>query len=73
MKAAINEKVYGKLLMRLLPRPIETEEQNERAIQLLEQLDIREDLTPEEEALAELLTILIEHFEEKHYSMKPEV
>jgi HTH-type transcriptional regulator / antitoxin HigA len=71
MKPALNEKAYGKLLMRLLPRPIQTEEENERAIRLLEQLDIREDLTPEEEALAELLTILIEDFEEKNYSLKP--
>jgi len=30
-------------------------------------LDEREDLSPEEEALAEVLTLLIEDYEEKHH------
>jgi len=32
-------------------------------------LDERDDLSPEEEALAEVLTLLIEDYEEKHYPM----
>ena len=69
--AVIDEKRYGKLLLRILPRPIQTEKENQRAVALLEELDLREDLPPEEEQLAELLTLLIEDFEERRYAMKP--
>jgi HTH-type transcriptional regulator/antitoxin HigA len=54
-----------------MPRPIQTESENQRAVALLEELDVRENLSPEEEQLAELLTLLIEDFEERHYAMKP--
>jgi HTH-type transcriptional regulator/antitoxin HigA len=69
--AVIDEKRYGKLLLRILPRPIQTEKEDQRAVALLEELDLREDLSPEEEQLAELLTLLIEDFEERRYAMKP--
>jgi len=69
--SAISKKTYGDLLRKVLPRPIQTEEENERAIALLEQLDERENPSPEEEQLAGLLTILVEDFEERHYAMKP--
>jgi HTH-type transcriptional regulator/antitoxin HigA len=69
--AVIDEKRYGKLLLRILPRPIQTEKENQRAVALLEELDLREDLSPEEEQLAELLTLLIEDFEERRHAMKP--
>ena len=69
--AVIDEKRYGKLLLRILPRPIQTEKENQRAVALLEELDLREDLSPEEEQLAELLTLLIEDFEERRYAMQP--
>ena len=69
--AAIDEKRYGRLLLKILPRPIQTEEENDKAIALLEKLDEREDLSPEEEQLAELVTVLIEDFEQRHYAMKP--
>jgi HTH-type transcriptional regulator/antitoxin HigA len=36
---------------------------------MLLRLDERDDLTPEEEALAEVLTLLIEDYEEKRYPM----
>ena len=68
---AIDEKQYGRLLVQVLPRPIQTEEENERAIALLEELDEREGLSAEEEQLAELLTVLIEDFEQRRYAMKP--
>ena len=58
----INESAYAKLLAKSLPRPI-----HERLTQLLLQLDEREDLTLEEEALAEMLTLLIEDYEERRY------
>jgi HTH-type transcriptional regulator/antitoxin HigA len=36
---------------------------------MLLQLDEREDLSPEEEALAEVLTLLIEDYEEKYHPL----
>jgi len=36
---------------------------------MLLELDEREDLSAEEEALAEVLTLLIEDYEEKHYPL----
>lgn len=69
--ATLTENVYGELLSKVRPRVITTEAENERAIAELEALDIREaqgrPLTPEEEALGELLTTLILQFEEEHY------
>jgi HTH-type transcriptional regulator/antitoxin HigA len=67
----INETRYASLLVRTLPRPIRTEQENRRMTALLLELDEREDLSPEEEQLAEMLTILIEDFEAKHYPLPP--
>lgn len=67
----INETRYAKLLANTLPRPIRTEEENRRMTELLLQLDEREDLSAEEEQLAEMLTILIEDFEAKRYPLPP--
>lgn len=39
--------------------------------QVLLGLDEREDLSPEEEALAEVLTLLIEDYENKHHPLPP--
>jgi len=55
----INEARYAKLLARTLPRPIKTAEENRRMTELLLRLDEREDLSAEEEQLADMLTILI--------------
>jgi predicted nuclease with TOPRIM domain len=60
----VDPKRYGRLLARKLPAVIRTEEENERLIAELEQLDKRYDeLTPEEREYSELLTVLIEAFE----------
>lgn len=68
--ATINKSIYGKLLARTLPRVIETEEENERIIAELEKLDTRSrPLTPEEEELAELMTLLAPEFEETRYPL----
>ena len=70
LTATINEAAYGKLLARALPRVIKTEAENERMIAELEELDARErPLTPEEESLAELMTLLIREFEESKYPL----
>jgi len=68
--ATINDVAYGKLLARALPRVIKTEEENERMVAELEKLDTRgRPLTPEEENLAELMTLLVRQFEESRYPL----
>ncbi|MCY7336227.1 MAG: transcriptional regulator [Chamaesiphon sp.] len=54
------------LFTRYQPKAIETEAENEAAIMLAESLEHRQ-RTPEEDALLELLIILIEKFEEASY------
>jgi HTH-type transcriptional regulator/antitoxin HigA len=58
---------YRELLSSALPHVIRTEEDNERYIAQLEALHDRGELTPEEREILELLTLLIEDFENKHY------
>jgi len=67
----IDPKRYGRLLARKLPAVIRTEEENERLIGELEQMDQRHDeLTPEEREYSELLTVLIEAFEDANYALE---
>lgn len=61
---------YSKLLARVGPKVIRTEQENEHFIEALSDLDQRTSrLTKEEKELAELLTLLIENFEERHYAL----
>ena len=62
---------YAELLAQTLPRVIHSEEENEHFLKLLLELEHRSDeWTPAESKLAELLTLLIEEFEEKNYQLK---
>jgi HTH-type transcriptional regulator / antitoxin HigA len=67
--AVLDEKRYGKLLLKTLPKVIETKAENDRMLAVVESLlEKGEDgLTPEEDALIELLTGLIHDFESKAY------
>lgn len=65
----IKDSVYAKLLAKSLPRPIHSPADHARLTKILLELDDRDDLTPEEEALAEVLTLLIEDYEEKTYPL----
>src|SRR5664279_4923404 len=68
--ATLTEVVYGKLLSQARPRVIKTEAENARALAELEALDtLGRPLTREEEALADLLTVLIQQFEEVRYPL----
>jgi HTH-type transcriptional regulator / antitoxin HigA len=71
MSTTINQPEYASLLARTLPAVIHGERQNERCIAMLEELDQKARLTAAERRLAELLTVLIEDFEEKAYPLKP--
>ncbi|HXY24356.1 MAG TPA: hypothetical protein VEI73_06875 [Candidatus Acidoferrum sp.] len=64
----LDEKAYGQLLRRALPHVIRTGEQHARLTDELLRLDQREEPTPEEQELAELLTVLIDEYEERRYS-----
>ena len=64
-----NPTVYARLLTTFLPKPIRSEPELEAATALLLDLDERTDLSLEEEALAEVLTVLIEDHEDKHYPL----
>lgn len=71
MSVATSRPEYATLLAKTLPAVIHSEKEKEHYTALLEELDQRaEKLTPAEQRLAELLTLLIEDFEEKHYPLK---
>ena len=67
----VDPKRYGRLLARKLPAVIRNEEENKRLIAELEDLDRRHnELSPEEREYSELLTVLIEAFEEANYALE---
>jgi HTH-type transcriptional regulator / antitoxin HigA len=61
--------IYGKLLAKALPKVIQSEKENDRYMKMLLALEQKNTLTPEEKDLADLLTLLIEDFEEKRYQL----
>ncbi|MGH9906466.1 MAG: helix-turn-helix domain-containing protein [Pyrinomonadaceae bacterium] len=59
---------YKRLLSQTMPVVIETEEENDRMLAIVERLmEKGEDLSPEEEKLLKLLAKLIEDFEQRYY------
>jgi HTH-type transcriptional regulator/antitoxin HigA len=61
---------YAELLAKVPPRVIHTEEENEDYTAALYELEQNHaDLAPEERDLADLLALLIEDFEKKHYQL----
>jgi len=67
----VDQKAYRKLLSKVVPVVIHTDEENERYLTQLEALHDRADLTTEEQRIAELLTLLIEAYEGKRYRLAP--
>src|SRR2546428_11434609 len=67
----LNPKKYAQLLAHALPKAIETDEENERALELVDQLMFsgEDNLTIEEATLLNLLVGLIEKFEAEHYRL----
>jgi HTH-type transcriptional regulator / antitoxin HigA len=60
---------YRRLLGDVLPHVIHTEAENERCTAALETILRKRKRTAEENRLAELLTLLIEEFEEREYAL----
>ena len=68
---AVNTPEYARLLAETLPSVIHTEDENERFLASLEKLERRSrNWSPAEAKLAELLTLLIENFEDQNYKLK---
>jgi HTH-type transcriptional regulator/antitoxin HigA len=69
----IDRRKYGRLLARTLPVVVETEEENERLLEEVNQLMSKGEgnLSPEEMRLLHLLVRLIEDFEETAYPFEP--
>jgi len=65
----IKDSIYAELLAKSLPRPIHSGVEHARLTEMLLRLDERDDLSPEEEALAEVLTLLIEDYEDNAHPL----
>lgn len=64
-----NKREYARLLVAMLPHVIHTEEENDRCTAALERLLSKRDRTADESRMIELLTLLIEDFEERNYAL----
>jgi len=70
MSALAVSPAYTALLAKIPPRVIRSEEQNEGFVAALYELEQHHATwTPEEAEMADLLSLLIEDFEEKHYGL----
>lgn len=68
MTLIFNPEKYSKLLTQYQPKLIRTEEENERALAIVEELMHRHNRSLEENELYELLITLIEKFEQELYA-----
>lgn len=70
-RAQINPVRYGKLLSRVLPTVVKTEEEHQRLLAEIERLiDKGEKKSPEELALLELMCQLVEAYEAQHHPIE---
>lgn len=60
---------YGDLLSELQPEVVRSEEQNQRYIRRLEELTGQEVISPAQDKLIALLTLLVEEYEDKHHPL----
>lgn len=73
----LNQAKYGKLLAQVLPAPIESEAEYERMLAEIEKiidkgLRLGEDrVSPEENRLLDLMTTLVEVYEQRHFHCDP--
>ncbi len=71
MTLTIDQSQYRKLLAEIAPVAIETEEDYDRTLEIVERLTFTQNHTPEERALYKLLVVLIEAYEAENYPMEP--
>ena len=67
----LNHAKYGRLLAEALPAVITNESEYDRVVALMNKLAVIPDdrITPEQEQLLDLLTLLIETYDEEHYQI----
>jgi HTH-type transcriptional regulator/antitoxin HigA len=64
----INQPAYSALLLEERPHVIRTAADNARALLRIDELMRQDDLSPAEAEILDLLTVLVERFEEQHYA-----
>jgi HTH-type transcriptional regulator / antitoxin HigA len=70
-RAAFDTRQYGEMLARVAPVVIRNEKEYDRAIAEIDALvDKGKDITPEEDRLLDLLSLLVEQYEEEHYDIE---
>lgn len=70
MTLTFDSNTYRNLLTEVVPVAIETEEEYDRVLKLVENLTFKKNRTTEEKALHKLLVILIEAYESENYPME---
>jgi HTH-type transcriptional regulator / antitoxin HigA len=67
----LNPTKYGRLLAETLPAVITNESEYDRVVSLMNKLAVipEDAITPEQERLLDLLTLLIETYDEEHYQI----
>lgn len=72
MAIILDSKTYGSLLAAYQPKIIASEDEYNHTIESIEQMMVRgEELTPEENSLLELLSILVEIYEDSQFPVEP--
>jgi len=61
----LNPAKYGRLCATVLPKVIETDEEFDRLVEVMESLDRKPDATPEETALRDLLEKLVKDYDDQ--------
>jgi HTH-type transcriptional regulator/antitoxin HigA len=69
MTLTFDQDAYRNLLVEVAPKVIETEEEYDRLLAVVERLTFAKNRTIEERALHKLLVTLIEAYESQHYPM----
>ena len=69
MTLTFDTNAYSNLLSRYIPQVIETEEEYDRVLKIVEKLTFAKNRTPEEKVLHKLLVTLIEAYEIENYPM----
>ncbi|TFI51516.1 transcriptional regulator [Mastigocladus laminosus UU774] len=69
MTLTFDQNAYRNLLAEVTPTAIETEQEYERVLQVVERLTFKKNRTIEEQILHKLLVILVEAYETQNYPM----
>ena len=67
MSNTFDQAVYTDLLSQVTPKVIETEEEYEATLAIVESLAFNQNRTTEQKILYKLLVLLVETYEEEHY------